>query len=170
VARRKKSQPVAAPPAPKTVKTVSAYAPGEGLVEEEVIEEEEYEFTPLKAHHGDEHDLEELEEETLQQQIRSGALGRCCRRRISITASSLSRWMKRNPIQMRRTQSELQRLLDGQRDKALRAAIEVVIEAPAADVADAMAVAVAPKTAGADQVASRGVRRRLPICRSSAIC
>jgi ribonuclease G len=44
-------------------------------VEEEVIEEEEYEFTPLKAHHGDEHDLEEMEEETLQQQIRSGALG-----------------------------------------------------------------------------------------------
>jgi Rne/Rng family ribonuclease len=62
-------------PAPKTVTAVSAYAPGEGLVEEEVIEEEEYEFTPLKAHHGDEHDLEELEEETLQQQIRSGALG-----------------------------------------------------------------------------------------------
>ena len=64
-------------------------------------------------------------------------------------------------------------MLDGQRDKALRAAIEVVIEAPAADVADAMAdlaVAVAPKTAVADQVASLGVRRRLPICRSSAIC
>ena len=68
--------PVApAPAAPKPVPAVSAYAPGEGLVEEEVIEEEEYEFTPLKAHHGDEHDLEELEEETLQQQIRSGALG-----------------------------------------------------------------------------------------------
>jgi Rne/Rng family ribonuclease len=64
-----------APAAPKKVSSVSAYAPGEGLVEEEVIEEEEYEFTPLKAHHGDEHDLEELEEETLQQQIRSGALG-----------------------------------------------------------------------------------------------
>ncbi|WP_263353980.1 Rne/Rng family ribonuclease [Acidicapsa acidisoli] len=79
--RKKEEEPeVAAPvsaavPAPRTVPTVSAYAPGEGLVEEEVIEEEEYEFTPLKAHHGDEHDLEELEEETLQQQIRSGALG-----------------------------------------------------------------------------------------------
>jgi Rne/Rng family ribonuclease len=79
--RKKEEEPeVAAPvstavPAPKTVPSVSAYAPGEGLVEEEVIEEEEYEFTPLKAHHGDEHDLEELEEETLQQQIRSGALG-----------------------------------------------------------------------------------------------
>jgi Rne/Rng family ribonuclease len=77
--RKKEDAPEPAPavpaPAPKPVATVSAYAPGDGLVEEEVIEEEEYEFTPLKAHHGDEHDLEELEEETLQQQIRSGALG-----------------------------------------------------------------------------------------------
>jgi len=62
-------------PEPKTVPTVSAYSPGPGVVEEEIIEEEEYEFTPLKAHHGDDHDLEELEEETIQQQIRSGALG-----------------------------------------------------------------------------------------------
>jgi Rne/Rng family ribonuclease len=75
--RKKEEEPVppAPVPAPKTVTAVSAYAPGEGLVEEEVIDEEEYEFTPLKAHHGDDHDLEELEEETLQQQIRSGALG-----------------------------------------------------------------------------------------------
>ena len=77
--RKKEDVPEPAPavpvPAPKPVAAVSAYAPGDGLVEEEVIEEEEYEFTPLKAHHGDEHDLEELEEETLQQQIRSGALG-----------------------------------------------------------------------------------------------
>jgi Rne/Rng family ribonuclease len=73
--RKKEEEP--APPAPKAkpVASVSAYAPGAGLVEEEIIEEEEYEFTPLKTHHGDEHDLEELEEETLQQQIRSGALG-----------------------------------------------------------------------------------------------
>ena len=73
--KEEEPEPPAAAPAPKTVPTVSAYAPGEGLVEEEVIDEEEYEFTPLKAHHGDDHDLEELEEETLQQQIRSGALG-----------------------------------------------------------------------------------------------
>ncbi|MFC5863882.1 Rne/Rng family ribonuclease [Acidicapsa dinghuensis] len=70
-------EPMAEQPAPKpaVAVSVSAYAPGDGLVEEEVIEEEEYEFSPLKAHHGDEHDLDELEEETLQQQIRSGALG-----------------------------------------------------------------------------------------------
>jgi ribonuclease G len=77
---RKKEEEPAAPPAvipaePKKVAHVSAYAPGEGLVEEETIDEEEYEFTPLKAHHSDEHDSEDLEEETLQAQIRSGALG-----------------------------------------------------------------------------------------------
>jgi Rne/Rng family ribonuclease len=70
------SEPVAVPePVARPVASVSAYAPGAGVVEEEMIEEEEYEFTPLKAHHSDDHDLEELEEETLQQQIRSGALG-----------------------------------------------------------------------------------------------
>jgi ribonuclease G len=73
--KEEEPEPVPVAAAPKAVAAVSAYAPGDGLVEEEVIEEEEYEFTPLKAHHGDEHDLEELEEETLQQQIRSGALG-----------------------------------------------------------------------------------------------
>jgi ribonuclease G len=75
--KKKEEEPAPAAPAPvaKPVASVSAYAPGAGVVEEEVIEEEEYEFTPLKAHHGDEHDLEEMEEETLQQQIRSGALG-----------------------------------------------------------------------------------------------
>jgi ribonuclease G len=75
--KKKEEEPAPAAPTPaaKQVASVSAYAPGDGVVEEEVIEEEEYEFTPLKAHHGDEHDLEEMEEETLQQQIRSGALG-----------------------------------------------------------------------------------------------
>jgi len=77
--KKKEAEPSPVPSAPKPaakpVASVSAYAPGVGRLEEEVIEEEEYEFTPLKAHHGDEHDLEELEEETLQQQIRSGALG-----------------------------------------------------------------------------------------------
>jgi ribonuclease E len=73
--RKKEEEPLPPPPAAKPVASVSAYAPGSGVVEEEMIEDEEYEFTPLKAHHGDEHDLEELEEETLQQQIRSGALG-----------------------------------------------------------------------------------------------
>ncbi len=40
------------------------FAPGAGTIEEEIIEEEEYDFEPLRAH-GDEHDLDDLEEETL---------------------------------------------------------------------------------------------------------
>ena len=76
--RKKEEEPEPEPehaPTPKSVSNVSAYAPGAGLLEEEVIDEEEYDFTPMKAQHGDEHDLEEIEEETMQNQIRSGALG-----------------------------------------------------------------------------------------------
>ncbi len=60
---------------PAVVRTVSAFAPGTGLVEEEVIEGEEFD---APRHHGrsDEHDLDEYEEEEkLQTEIRSGALG-----------------------------------------------------------------------------------------------
>jgi ribonuclease G len=42
------------------------FAPGAGILEEEVIDEEEYDFEPLHAH-SDEHDSEDLEEETLEQ-------------------------------------------------------------------------------------------------------
>ena len=41
------------------------FAPGAGILEEEVIDEEEYDFEPIHAH-ADEHDVEELEEETLE--------------------------------------------------------------------------------------------------------
>ncbi len=51
------------------------FKPGNGLIEEEVIDGEEFE-TPLHRHHAlEEHDLDEYEEETLQTQIRSGDLG-----------------------------------------------------------------------------------------------
>jgi ribonuclease G len=41
-----------------------AFTPGDGQVEEEVIDEEEYDFAPLPEHaHDDEHDLNELVEE-----------------------------------------------------------------------------------------------------------
>jgi Rne/Rng family ribonuclease len=43
------------------------FAPGSGLLEEETIDEEEYDFEPIHAH-ADEHDLEDLEEETLEHQ------------------------------------------------------------------------------------------------------
>ena len=69
--------PAAPPVAAKTasVATVSAYAPGAGLIEEEVIEEEE--FDAPHHHHSktDEQDLEDYEEETLPAQLRTGDLG-----------------------------------------------------------------------------------------------
>ncbi len=68
--------PAAAPPAARTAATASAFAPGTGLVEEETIEGGEYEMPgqPMR-HKAAEHDLDEYEEETLQTQIRSGAIG-----------------------------------------------------------------------------------------------
>jgi Rne/Rng family ribonuclease len=67
------------PPLPQATSGFSpktaAFAPGNGLVEEEVIEGEEID-PPLHRHHKhDDHDPDEYEEETLQTQIRSGALG-----------------------------------------------------------------------------------------------
>jgi ribonuclease E len=62
------SAPVASAPA------ASSYAPGVGLVEEELIEGEELEAAPHRRRVL-EHDLEDYEEETLSTQIRSGALG-----------------------------------------------------------------------------------------------
>jgi ribonuclease E len=46
------------------VDQLQGFSPGSGLLEEEVIDEDEYDFDPIHAH-SDEHDLEELEEETL---------------------------------------------------------------------------------------------------------
>jgi ribonuclease G len=60
----------------RSSRSASSYAPGSGLVEEEVIEGEEYEaHQHALGHKLDEHDLDEYEEETLQAQIRSGELG-----------------------------------------------------------------------------------------------
>jgi Rne/Rng family ribonuclease len=68
--------PSVAPPAPAAVATAPAYSPGAGLVEEEVIDGEEYDAAPhhhrLKTESGD---LDDYEEETLGAQIRSGGLG-----------------------------------------------------------------------------------------------
>jgi ribonuclease G len=80
--KKKTEEPATAPPLvpsvpaakPASVATVSAYAPGSGLIEEEVIEEEEFD-APHHHHKADEHDLEDYEEETLPNQIRSGDLG-----------------------------------------------------------------------------------------------
>jgi ribonuclease G len=78
--KKKTEEPAPAPPppapAPKqvTVATVSAYAPGAGHIEEEVIEEEEFD-APHHHAKADEHDLEDYEEETLPVQLRTGDLG-----------------------------------------------------------------------------------------------
>jgi ribonuclease E len=76
--KKKKEEPqeFEEPSAAASVAAVSAFAPGEGTVEEELIEGEEYESAP---HHrqqkSDEGDLDDYEEETLAAQIRSGGLG-----------------------------------------------------------------------------------------------
>ncbi len=58
-----------------TVPSISSYAPGTGLIEEEVIEGEEFDAVPRRRHKTDENDLDVYEEETLPTQIRSGELG-----------------------------------------------------------------------------------------------
>jgi Rne/Rng family ribonuclease len=73
--KKKTEEPAPPPPTAKTSSVaVSSYAPGSGLIEEEVIEGEEFD---APHHHGkaEEHDLEDYEEETLPNQIRSGDLG-----------------------------------------------------------------------------------------------
>jgi ribonuclease G len=78
--KKKKSEEVPPAPAPEpkkpaTASVASTFSPGTGLVEEEVIEGEEYD-TPHHHHKTDEHDLDDYEEEEkLHTQIRSGELG-----------------------------------------------------------------------------------------------
>jgi ribonuclease G len=61
-------------PAPAT--PVSTYAPGNGVVEEEVIEGEEFDSTPHARRHKPEvHDSDDYEEETLPSHLRTGDLG-----------------------------------------------------------------------------------------------
>ncbi|MGA2888677.1 MAG: Rne/Rng family ribonuclease [Terracidiphilus sp.] len=71
--KKKDEEPAAKPTA---VASASSYAPGSGLIEEEVIEEEEFD-APRHHPHGkaDEHDTEDFEEETLPTHLRSGDLG-----------------------------------------------------------------------------------------------
>jgi ribonuclease E len=54
------------------------FAPGSGVIEEETIEEEEYDYAPLYAHQ-DEHDLDELEEETIDHSLTGTDLGEVVR-------------------------------------------------------------------------------------------
>jgi ribonuclease G len=76
--KKKKEEEEEGKPAakPASVPSVSAYAPGSGVIEEEVIEEEEFE-APRHHHRGkaEVHDQDDFEEETLPPQIRGGDLG-----------------------------------------------------------------------------------------------
>jgi Rne/Rng family ribonuclease len=69
-------QPPAEESKSASVPAVSTFSPGSGLVEEEVIEGEEYDVLHHHQHKTEEHDLEDYEEEEkLHTQIRSGELG-----------------------------------------------------------------------------------------------
>jgi ribonuclease G len=70
----KKEEEPAHSPAEVSAASVSAYAPGAGLIEEEVIEGEEFESVP-RHQRAEAHDLDDYEEETLATQVRSGELG-----------------------------------------------------------------------------------------------
>ena len=78
--KKKKSDDVPPAPTPEETKpasvpVASSFSPGSGLVEEELIEGEEYD-APHHHHKTDEHDLDDYEEEEkLHTQIRSGELG-----------------------------------------------------------------------------------------------
>ena len=72
----KKDEEPAGQASAASVKSVSAYAPGSGLIEEEVIEGEEFDSSHHSRHHKTEvNDLDDYEEETLATQVRSGELG-----------------------------------------------------------------------------------------------
>jgi ribonuclease G len=72
----KKKDGEAAAGAKKAAATASTYVPGKGLVEEEVIEGEEFEAAPHQRRHKPEvHDLDDYEEETLPTHLRTGELG-----------------------------------------------------------------------------------------------
>jgi Rne/Rng family ribonuclease len=69
--KKKEAEESAASVTPK-----SSYAPGAGLIEEEVIEGEEFEATPHhRRHKADEHDQDDFTEETLPTHLRTGDLG-----------------------------------------------------------------------------------------------
>ncbi len=73
---KKGEEPAAPAPNPPVKATASAYAPGAGLIEEEVIEGDELEAAPRHRHHKpEEHELDDYEEQTIPTQIRTGDLG-----------------------------------------------------------------------------------------------
>jgi Rne/Rng family ribonuclease len=77
--KKKKDEPAAAQTtevsAPVATAPASTYAPGAGLVEEEVIEGAEFEAPHAHRHKTEAQDLDDYEEETLPSHLRTGELG-----------------------------------------------------------------------------------------------
>jgi ribonuclease G len=74
--KKKDSEAAASATTAATATPVSTYAPGNGVVEEEVIEGEEFDSTPHARRHKPEvHDTDDYEEETLPSHLRTGDLG-----------------------------------------------------------------------------------------------
>jgi ribonuclease G len=74
--KKTEGEPAAAPVSAVPAAPASTYAPGQGRIEEEVIEGEELEAAPhARRHKPEPHDLDDYEEETLPQQLRTGDLG-----------------------------------------------------------------------------------------------
>jgi ribonuclease G len=74
--KKKDSESAASATTAATATPVSTYAPGNGVVEEEVIEGEEFDSTPHARRHKPEvHDTDDYEEETLPSHLRTGDLG-----------------------------------------------------------------------------------------------
>ena len=74
--KKKKDGEVAGATTAAPVARASTYAPGNGVVEEEVIEGEEFDSAPHhRRNKPDVHDLDDYEEETLPSHLRTGELG-----------------------------------------------------------------------------------------------
>ncbi len=74
--KKKDGEAAASSKTPAPAVSVSTYAPGDGVVEEELIEGEELEAAPHHRRHKPEvHDLDDYEEETLPSHLRTGELG-----------------------------------------------------------------------------------------------
>ena len=169
--KKKGDEPAAEAPAvpspAKAVVTASTFAPGTGLVEEEVIEGEEFEAPGHHHHKGDEHDLDEYEEETLQNQIRSGELGEMLQEahldhRIQLDFDD------KNGEEERKTARKKGKSPSSPM-ASLPAHLARSVIAEAGDGVD-VAVPVVKVRVRATAVVLRDAPRRLRICPSSATC
>jgi len=80
------------------VDRLQGFAPGQGLLEEETIDEEEYDFEPMHLHaHSEDSDQEDLEEETLDHSIESLARGEATYQESYVEARPAERHAAQGP-------------------------------------------------------------------------